>query len=230
MPSGDLPLSRLERLLERIGLFYLIALVISGGAIWAFAWLAQEVLARAFADFNRDVLLAIHRYAAPGWTISAEALSWLGSAFGVILVGFIVGYRWVRARRFVDLWTLLAILVGSMILTQVLKGAFGQIRPQVFAPLTLETSFSFPSGHAMTSLCLWGYLGLLPLLNGAREPWRWASLLGCLSVAVLIALSRLYLGVHWPTDVAAGELVAIVWLSACLSGRRWLLERSSING
>lgn len=227
----SIPFSRLAGVLQRIGWFYVAALVASGLAIWAFAWLAEGVLGRSFAEFNRDILLEIHRYVDPDWTLLARSLSWLGSAFGVVLVAMIVGYRWLRARRFVDLWTFLAVLVGSLILTEVLKVAFGQVRPQVFTPLASETSFSFPSGHAMSSLCLWGYLGILALRRRPRDPLRWLLMGASLVLAMLIAASRLYLGVHWPTDVVAGELVAIAWLSVCFSGRRWLLTRASgMNG
>jgi undecaprenyl-diphosphatase len=60
-----------------------------------------------------------------------------------------------------------------------------------------------------------------------KAPWRWLVGALCLAVAACVALSRLYLGVHWPTDVLAGLIVATFWVTACLSAQRWALARRS---
>ena len=103
--------------------------------------------------------------------------------------------------------------------------AFALSRPEVFEPLYTVSSFSFPSGHSLISFCLWGFAGAWYLLNDPARPRRWIVMLLCLALAALIAVSRLYIGVHWPTDVVAGMLLATFWVTVCLAGREWFLKR-----
>ena len=97
--------------------------------------------------------------------------------------------------------------MGNVILNSLLKLLFARPRPNLFPPVVTETSFSFPSGHAMTAVAVYGLLSLL-LWQRGRHSW---ALLAGLWVP-LVALSRVYLGVHYPSDVLASLALGTVWL------------------
>ncbi len=113
--------------------------------------------------------------------------------------------------------------LGGLILNQGLKLVFAKPRPQLWTPLIVEHSYSFPSGHALGSAVLYGFLAVLLV----REYPRYQ--LGIYSMTILlvgaIGLSRLFLGVHYPTDIIAGYAVGLLWLITCvgilhIGGRR----------
>jgi len=220
-----LPISRLRRLLELVGSFYAVAFAVAVGSLWLFIWLADEVLEREFAPLNREVLLFMHSLGGPFWDRVALAFTWLGSAHGIGMIAILFGIWLLARKRYVDFITLLVVLAGATSLTLMLKPIFQQVRPDVFPPLVVERNFSFPSGHSLASLCLWGFLGGWLVMEGRRDRWRWIVAALGLCMAMLVGLSRLYLGVHWPTDVAAGFLVGAFWVSVSLTGRRWMLAR-----
>lgn len=217
--------SRLKRMLELAGSFYGVALIVVAIAVVAFVWLADEVLEQEFATMNRDVLLWVHSFGSPTWDRLVLMLTTLGSVVGLTIMTLTLAALFLRYRRHLDAITLLAVMVGGGILSMVLKLAFRQIRPQVFPPLLKEVNFSFPSGHSLMSFCLWGFIAVWLLMQAPREPWRWLVAMVCLAIAALVALSRLYIGVHWPTDIVAGMVVATFWVTACFLGQRFLIER-----
>lgn len=209
-------------LLRRSGLFVGVALLIAMAALAGFAELAEEVREAEFKAFDRLVLLWVGSHVRPAYTPYVLGLSFLGSPLGVSVVSTLFGV-WLLARRKAwDAATLLVVMLGGGALTVSLKALFRQPRPDVFPPLAVELSYSFPSGHALLGLCLYGFMGYWLVAQAPRQWWRW--ILGAMgaALAVLIALSRLYLGVHWPTDIAAGGLAATFWLASCLVVRRWM--------
>ncbi len=214
--------AELLTLLQRLGLYFVVTLSLAFLALAGFAELAEEVLEAEFRGFDRTVLTWVNAHVRPEWTPYVLELSFLGSPLGISLCGLLFGVLLLGRKKAWDALTLLVLLFGAGALTVGLKSLFRQPRPDLFPPLTLETSFGFPSGHALLGTCFFGYVAYWIVAQGPRSWWRWVLAALCLATAVLISLSRLYLGVHWPTDLAAGTLVAIFWLSGCLSIRRWI--------
>jgi len=137
----------------------------------------------------------------------------------VALVVF-VSFRWRRAT----LWLVVTIL-GALVLDLTLKYAFHRARPTPFF-VALPRTYSFPSGHALFSFCFYGVLAGL-LVGRTRS--RLARVLIWLSAAILvvaIGVSRIYLGVHYPSDVIAGYLAATLWVSTLLALDRMRTGRS----
>ena len=107
-------------------------------------------------------------------------------------------------------------LAGAGLLSFLLKNTFQRLRPDTFFLVT-ETSFSFPSGHALATMCFYGMLAFFIMRETSSWPLRlWVATL-TLFLSLAIGISRIYLGVHYPTDVVAGYAVGFMWLTFCIS-------------
>ncbi len=178
------------------------------------AGLALRAWAPAF-DLQAMQAVATHRTA--GLTRVTSALTALGSVAVVsplAAAAVVVLWRWDRRR---DALVLITVVVGSALLPTLTKLIVGRPRPPV-AHLAQVSSYSFPSEHAVQAAAI--YLAVA-LLLGRTLPavWRRVLIGTALVLALLVADSRVYLGVHYPTDVAAGLLVGWTW--------SWLLVRSA---
>src|ERR1700749_844572 len=194
------------------------ALVISLGiavlALFVFGWLGDEVLRGDTQHFDQAVRNWVHQYASAGMTRAMTAISLLGYNILILemLIAFAV-FAWLRWRR-AAVWLAVA-MAGALALDTALKFAYHRVRPVAFfggAP----HSYSFPSGHALCSFCFYGVLaGLLSARTKALSLriviWTLAAML----VAV-VGLSRIYLGVHYPSDVLGGYLGAAMWVSTII--------------
>ena len=199
---------------------------------WARVGLASAlgfVLLGAFATWGGALALdvplaaALQGLALPtaGWvaatSLGGSILFPLG--FGVVVTAALSG-------RFRLALILAVVLIGGSLVTDLTKGALARPRPSV-AQLIPITGFSFPSGHALNSATAYGVIALLAWRSGLRPAVRRAVVVGCAAAVVLVGLSRIALGVHYPTDVAGGWLagLALVALGAVLVGRSRAMER-----
>ena len=125
--------------------------------------------------------------------------------------------------------TWLAAVSGSALLNWLLKGLFQRPRPHFAHPLVVESSYSFPSGHAMESFVAYGMLAYLAVL--ALRTWeaRVAVVCGAALLVVLIGFSRMYLGVHYFSDVIAGYAAGGVWLSALITGAETIRRSKKVT-
>jgi undecaprenyl-diphosphatase len=164
----------------------------------------------------------------PGWLEEAvRDITALGSVTVLsLMVGGVCGYLTVR-RQYRDLRFLLIVVIGAAMLSFVLKESFGRTRPTIVDPLVVVTSKSFPSGHALLSTVV--YLTMGTLLARLARYWRSRLLiLGlALILPLLVGLSRIYLGVHYPTDVLGGWIVGGIWTASCLLMDRALQSRAA---
>jgi undecaprenyl-diphosphatase len=119
---------------------------------------------------------------------------------------------------------------GGSLLTFVLKSLFDRPRPDVVVHLVGVSSASFPSGHAMASATIYLTLGaLLARVQPQRRLKIYAGVVAA-TLTVLVGLSRVYLGVHWPTDVLAGWCVGAAWAMLCWLIAAWLQRRGAVEG
>lgn len=213
----------LIRLLGRLGWVYAMGWLFALGLLTLFAKLADDVLEGEFTKLNHAVLNFLHAHANPWLDQMALSLSALGGITGTFVIAGLLVFFLLMRRRALDAATLVIVLAGGGVLTWVLKQIFRLPRPSLFESLAPETSFSFPSGHSLVSVCLYGFLSILLLSTDPRRTWPAALALLLLPVGIM--WSRLYLGVHWLSDVLAGALVAGFWLTVCLMLRRVALRR-----
>jgi undecaprenyl-diphosphatase len=175
-----------------------------------FASLAEELREGEGFFFDQPILLALHRLATPGVDIFFVWMSKLGYQYGVIPVDAAIAAWLVWKRRYRDALFFLLAVVGSLVVNMGAKNHFTRLRPELWVPIAPEMSFSFPSGHAMGSMTLGTAVALLAWPTRAR--W-WV--LGLASAFVLlVGMSRVYLGVHYPSDIMAGWTAAMAWVLA----------------
>lgn len=188
----------------KIGIVY----VVFTGLVLLFTMLAQEVMEAETLGFDTAVLTMIHKIANPtlnGLFLGVTNLA--GAVFiGIITIALAVGF-YMRHEIYNSLYILLT-LGGTLVLNTTLKIFFKRTRPDLWSLLVVEKSYSFPSGHAMISMAL--ALTLIVLTYYSRARW-FSIILGAFYV-VLIGFSRLYLGVHFPTDILGGWLISSVWI------------------
>jgi membrane-associated phospholipid phosphatase len=146
----------------------------------------------------------------------ARCLSWLGGWVGVtVLVALVV--VWLARRGRLALGTLLVVVaLGGQVLNSITKEGYDRPRPTAGSPIELPSSTSFPSGHAMTGIAVFGLLGLLVAGELASRRARIAAIAAGFGLGVLIGASRVVLNVHFLTDVLAGAALGLAWLSLCL--------------
>lgn len=149
-------------------------------------------------------------------------VSWLGSEMLVVLF-VIVAIVLIRKRTWLRLALLSVASIGVWPLNALLKVGFHRTRPSFATEFVTDGSFSFPSGHAMESIVIYGVLAfLLVERHASRRALVWS---GWLALSVLIGFSRLYLGVHYISDVLAGFAAGFVWLFTCITGYRFAQRR-----
>jgi undecaprenyl-diphosphatase len=220
------PVAIIAEMLRSLGWFYGLALALAIAALAGFAGLAEGTLHHEAASFNRSVLAAIHASVPLGLRPAMLAITDIGSVYGIAAVGGAMIVWLARTRRVVDAVTCAVAIGGAGVLSLLLKAFFREPRPTVFTPLTVAHGFSFPSGHSLESFCLYGFIAVWLVLSRPRAAYRWLAAVACIIVPLAVAFSRMYLGVHWPTDVSAGILVAVAWLAACFAGREWFRRRT----
>lgn len=182
------------------------------------ALLAAAVATGAAAPFDHFIRDAIHRQASATLTQLALLLSFVGSAWiWSPATALAIGVLWFGARRKAAL-AVLASMAGAVVLDNGLKLLFHRARPLGFFAADPRT-YSFPSGHALFAACFYGALAVV-LAAGLRKPrGRAAIWAGALLMILGIGLSRIYLGVHYPSDVLAGYLTGAAWLAfLCAAG------------
>ena len=202
----------------------LAALAAAVLALLLFAWLADEVFEGDVAAFDARVRDAVHAFSSPALTAVMRTFSLIGyqgliAAFIAAVVVFLL-LRWRRAA----LWLVFSV-AGALVLDLALKSAYHRPRPTPFFG-DLRHDWSFPSGHALFSFCFYGVLAGV-LAARLRSPGL-KVLVWALAAALIaaIGLSRIYLGVHYPSDVLAGYLAAAVWVSSLVAADRWRRGRN----
>jgi undecaprenyl-diphosphatase len=206
------------------------------GCVWTFVKLAGKIRKGGTDEIDNQILRALRRPEdsaiplGPHWLPEvARDVTALGSGVDLalastILVGFLCLHRRFRAAGY-----LIASAGSGLLLCQFLKDFFVRRRPTAVAPLTHFDPESFPSGHSMGSAIV--YLTLGGIIS--RQVRGWVAKVYFLSVALvitlLVGLSRLYLGVHYPSDVLAGWAAGSLWSSACAQAARWLQRQGAVE-
>ena len=190
----------------------LVSLVCAMIFLVLFARLADEMLEGDTRQFDTVVRHYVHSHSSARLTAIMRFVTTLGSPLFVSTATAAGSFAlWVSDRRRKALLIAITVIGGSLLMW-VLKLSFHRVRPQPFFDTQLPTSYSFPSGHALLSFCL---CGAGAALFSADQKNNWTRVAIWTVAVVLVAaigFSRIYLGVHYPSDVLAGYLGALVWI------------------
>ncbi len=207
-----------------------VAILAAAGAIaagvWAFALLADEVMEGGTQAFDRKVLLAMRHgaeHAPIGPPSVQEAARDITALGGVTVLGLITaitaGFLALSGKQRMAVFVCGAV-VGGVVVVTILKDLFNRPRPDIVPHAAYISTASFPSGHSMMSAAVYLTLGALLARSHERRRLKGYFLLVALLLTTLVGVSRVYLGVHWPTDVLAGWSAGAVWAILC-----WLVAR-----
>lgn len=178
------------------------------GPLVVFGHLAEDVLEKEVFSFDRPVLMFMHSHATQVLDMVMVFITRVGSSLVLvplnILVFSLLIYR--KRRRDALFWALA--VVGATVLNFIAKHAFARIRPDLWTSISPELTYSFPSGHAMNSMAV--MTALVVLAWDTR--WRNLMMAAGACFILLVGLSRIYLGVHYPSDILAGWAASFAWV------------------
>jgi undecaprenyl-diphosphatase len=228
-PAGTLRtgLFRLLRLIgdhvqgfhRAVGVFLVIGLAVVTLGAAAFALIARAMVEGQTQQFDTAILRWMGQIGAPWLDAAALEVTALGARVVVYMVVLVASAFLWQSRHHYSAALLWVSVFGAGLINTVLKVSFNRPRPDVFPWRTQHVGLaSFPSGHAMTSIVVYGTLAFL---IARLAPTRWLRRLVwalAVLVVVLVGLSRLYLGVHYPSDVLAGFLIGAAWAIICALG------------
>jgi membrane-associated phospholipid phosphatase len=213
---------------EYLGLHLTLGLLLAVGCLWFFGDLAEDVVTNdQLVRFDQAVAILLNSSATPAVTTFFLIVTAMGSVYTLAVLSLIITVTYGLRRHWLHMGTWLAALVGGAVLNQMLKELFARPRPYFVDPLLSETSYSFPSSHAMLSLVAYGVLAYFSVL--ALRSWR-AKTAVVFAVALLVTLigvSRMYLGAHYFSDVLAGFAAGGLWLSTVITGMETIRQRKS---
>jgi undecaprenyl-diphosphatase len=207
-------LARTSRLLlvQVVGLPVAVLLVLAA-AVWAFSDLAEDTVTRdPSVRLDHRIAISLHAHAGEPWITLMRVVTVLGAGLTLGLVTAAAAAWLARRRELLPAALVAGAFLGAETLTLALKDGFRRERPVFAHPLVSESSFSFPSGHALVSVAVYGALAYLVASRLRSLPARVACFAAAGLVVLAVGFSRLYLGAHFLSDVLAGYSAGVVWL------------------
>ena len=202
-----------------LGLHVTIGALVIIAATWTFGGIVEDVLTGdPLTIVDRQVAEWLHLHATPPLTRVMIAVTYLASGAVIAPLALLVGLILLFRRRWHRLLALVLTVLGGALLNVVLKHFFRRHRPAFEEPIMTLGTYSFPSGHAIAVVLLYGILALWAVQAARNWRWRILIVLAALFLIVLVDFSRLYLGLHYLSDVLAANVAGVAWLCFCLTG------------
>jgi undecaprenyl-diphosphatase len=216
--------------------FVLVAsLAVIAAALLGFIEIADEMSEGEAHGFDMAVLQALHPDAAnasdpvgPQWLDHAAAdLTALGSVAVLAVIALLVGGFLMLRRKWVETGLVAIAFAGGLAISQALKAVFDRQRPPEEYRAAEILNASFPSGHALLSAVVFLTLGAMLAQAAKGRALRIYVMSAAIALTVIVGVTRVYLGVHWATDVLAGWAAGAAWATACWLAGRWLMNRAA---
>lgn len=204
--------SRIAFLIATVGTVGLVSCLI---IIYVVAQISDEVLDKEAFAFDKTILLWIHSFANPTLDSVMRFITRLNDPSTVVAIAAIILVILLWRHYYSEAQIFIIDCVGGVVLSYGLKSVFGKTRPDLWESVIKDLSFSYPSGHALGSTVLYGFIAYLIASRYSQFSLLIYTVVVCLIGA--IGLSRLYLGVHWPTDIIGGYGIGFLWLIFCIT-------------
>ncbi|WP_223145612.1 Phosphatase PAP2 family protein [Sporosarcina sp. ANT_H38] len=195
----------------------LLAFILCIGFGLTFVYIATAVSNNSIGRFDTAIIGFIQGLEAPWLTAIMKGFTWVGSGLAVTtitVIGFIVLYFFLRYRQQSFLLTI--VVVGSILFNKMLKSYFKRERPELHRIMDAG-GFSFPSGHSMMAFALYAILAYIAWRNVKTTTNHVLLFLFAAFMIIMIGTSRIYLGVHYPSDIIGGYIASALWVTLAIS-------------
>lgn len=219
--------------LRSTGIFIVVGILGAMFLLWCFHELTEGIFRNQFSSLDNNILLWLHGFTNPVLDVIFGFFTTIGSIAGVLVMVAIVFGLLIWKKHFHSPWLLALAVGGGILINQLLKFYYERPRPDLWANDNRPATFSFPSGHATVSFC---FFVMLIWLGSKFIKVYWQKVIWFILMIIcilMVGLSRLYFGVHYPTDVLGGYISAGCWLTILLIGvfwyDRWQAKRGKVS-
>ena len=216
--------AKADSLVGALGIFLIGGLIIAVVGTALFVALASYVRSGSSQAFDDSVIRWLAAHHTRGFDVAMLEITALGTGIVVMMVVAVAALFLVLTEHKYSAILLLASTLGGLVLNAVLKLGFNRPRPSIVVPVVHAVSSSFPSGHAMSAAIVYTTVAYLAARLHKRRWARWLVMTAALIVIALISISRMYLGVHYPSDVLAGIVVGLAWAAFCMATLEAILK------
>jgi undecaprenyl-diphosphatase len=206
-----------DTLVAALGIFLVAGLLVAGLGVVGFVALASHVQSGKTQAFDDAVIRWMGAHHSKALDAGMIELTALGTGTVVIVIVAVAALFLVLTSHKYSAILLLASTAGGLVLNGLLKIGFNRPRPAIFLPEVHTVSSSFPSGHAMSAAIVYSTVAYLAARLHKRRWARWLVMTAAFVLIALISISRLYLGVHYPSDVVAGVTIGLAWAGFCMA-------------
>jgi undecaprenyl-diphosphatase len=204
-------------LLGALGIFLVAGAIIAAFGTWVFTELAERVMSGGTQAFDEAILRWMSAHHSKALTDLMLEITTLGTGTDVMMIVCVAALFLTLTRHKYSALLLLVATAGGLVLDMVLKLQFNRPRPHVFIWGAQAFGSSFPSGHAMSATIVYSTVAYLAARLHRRAWARWVTMSLALLLILLIGVSRIYLGVHYPSDVLAGIIMGLAWAAFCMA-------------
>ncbi|MGO1368871.1 phosphatase PAP2 family protein [Senegalia sp. (in: firmicutes)] len=207
----------------------IIGFILSGLMFLGFIEIAEEVIETEVQNFDSNIISFLNEYSSSFLDQFFKVITELGSVWfltaGTLIVSLILFFK---EKKKLDTLFLIITVAGSGVLIKALKNIFKRERPSII-PNIDAVGFSFPSGHAMGSITFYGFLIYLIIKSKFSKLIKWLLSIILALLFILIGMSRVYLGAHFPSDVIAGQLSGLFWMIITIVTLEWIKWHNKNN-
>ncbi|SES17578.1 phosphatase PAP2 family protein [Psychrobacillus sp. OK032] len=210
--------------------YLLTAFIIGLVSLIGFSCMAILIRGHKIVQFDQYVITFIQGFESPTLTSIMKFFTYVGSfhiVFGISVIVVFILYFVLKHRS--ELLLLGTVVIGTPIINQVLKQFFHRVRPDLHRLIEIG-GYSFPSGHAMNALAVYGILTFLLWRHIPSRLWRTILIIISTIIVLMIGTSRIYLGVHYPSDIIGGYFASGFWLTISIYFFRRYKEKRNARG